>query len=159
MTPSLRHNRRDGFTAVELAIVVIILAIVAAAAVPKYADALNRFRVDAAARRIAADLATAQARARATSSSQTILFTLPPQGSQYQIAGMKDPDRPAATYTVNLADSPYQVTLSSASLGGDSTLIYNGYGIPDSGGTVVVGSGQYTKTVTIDATTGMAAIQ
>jgi prepilin-type N-terminal cleavage/methylation domain-containing protein len=159
MTPNLRYNRRDGFTAVELAIVVLMLAIVAAAAVPKYADALIRFRVDAAARRIAADLSTAQARARTTSSSQAILFTLPPQGSQYQIAGMNDPDRPAATYTVNLADAPYQVALSSANLGGDTTLIYNGYGIPDSGGTIVVCSGQYTKTVTIDATTGMAAIQ
>lgn len=155
----VRVLRRHGFTAVELIIVVLIVAIMAAAAVPKYADALNRFRVDLAARRIAADLATVQARARATSSSQTILFTLPPQGSRYQIAGMKDPDRPAATYTVNLADYPYLVTLNSANLGGDTTLVYNGYGMPDSAGTIVVQAGQYTKTVTVDPNTGMAAIQ
>ncbi len=139
--------------------VALILAILAAAAVPKYADALSRFRVDAAARRIAADLATAQARARAASSSLSIVFTLPPQGSRYQIIGMKDPDRPAATYTVNLADSPYLATLSSASFGGDATLVYSGYGIPDSGGTIIVYCGQYARTIAIDATTGIAALQ
>lgn len=153
------QRTRDGFTAVELIIVALIFAILAAAAVPKYADSLNRFRVDAAARRIAADLATAQARARANSSNQTIVFTLPPQGSQYQIVGMKDPDGLASTYTVNLAASPYLATLVSASFGGDATLIYSGYGIPDSAGTIVVKAGTYTKTLTIDSTTGIAAIQ
>ena len=159
MTGHDQPNNNRGFTAMELVIVVLILGILAAAAVPKYADALNRFRVDAAARRIAADLATAQARARAASSNVSIVFTLPPQGSRYQIVGMADPDRPATTYTVNLADSPYQVTLGSANLGGDATLIYNGYGTPDTGGTIVVQAGQYTKTITVEATTGMAAIQ
>jgi type II secretory pathway pseudopilin PulG len=144
---------------VELVVVVLIVAILAAAAVPKYADALNRFRADAAARRIVADLAAAQARARAASTSLSIVFTLPPSGSRYQVVGMKDPDRPAAAYTVDLADSPYLATLRSASFGGDATIVYNGYGIPDSGGSIVVYCGQYVKTITIDPTTGTAAIQ
>jgi len=146
-------------TAVELVVVILILAIVAAAAVPRYADNLMRARVDAAARRIVADLTAAQARAKATSSSQTVTFVVPPQGSQYQIVGMKDPDHPGAAYVVDLAASPYQVSLSSVNLGGDTTLVYNGYGVPDSAGAIVVQAGNYTKTITIDPSTGIAKIQ
>jgi len=150
---------RRGVTAVELVVVILILAIVAAAAVPRYADNLMRARVDAAARRIVADLTAAQARAKATSSSQTVTFVVPPQGSQYQIVGMKDPDHPGAAYVVDLAASPYQVSLSSVNLGGDTTLVYNGYGVPDSAGAIVVQAGNYTKTITIDPSTGIAKIQ
>jgi Tfp pilus assembly protein FimT len=148
-----------GVTAVELVVVVLILAIIAAAAVPRYADNLMRARVDAAARRIVADLAAAQARAKATSSNQTVTFVIPPQGSLYRIVGMNDPDRPGAAYAVDLTASPYQVTLNSVNLGNDTTLVYNGYGVPDSAGTIVVQAGNFTKTVTIDSSTGMAKIQ
>jgi len=156
--PFFRAARR-GVTAVELVVVALILAIVAAAAVPKYVDNLTRVRVDAAARRIIADLAAAQARAKATSSSQTITFVVPPQGSQYQIVGMKDPDRPSAAYLVDLTAYPYQATLSSVSFGGSTTLAYNGYGVPGSSGTIVVQAGKFTRTVTIDSSTGMASFQ
>ena len=148
-----------GVTAVELVVVVFILAIIAAAAVPRYVDSLMRARVDAAARRIVADLAAAQARAKATSSNQTVTFVVPPQGSQYRIVGMSDPDRPGAAYSVDLTASPYQATLSSVDLGNDTTLVFNGYGVPDSSGTIVVQAGNYTKTVTIDSSTGMARVQ
>ncbi len=148
-----------GVTAVELVVVVLILAILAAAAAPRYVDNLMRARVDAAARRIVADLAAAQARARATSGNQTVTFVVPPQGSQYRIVGMNDPDHPGTAYAVDLAASPYQVTLNAVNLGNDTTLVFNGYGVPDSSGTIVVQAGNYTKTVTIDSSTGMARVQ
>ncbi len=157
--PGARSVARPGFSAVELVIVLLILGILAAAAAPKFAEAWNRFRVDSAARRIVADLATAQARARAASTSVSIGFTLPPQGNGYQIAGMLDPDRPSDNYAVQLGDPPYQVALSEVSLGGRTTLTYNGYGVPDSGGTIVIASGRYSKSVVVDANTGIAAIQ
>jgi hypothetical protein len=72
---------------------------------------------------------------------------------------MNDPDRPGAAYAVDLTASPYQVTLNSVNLGNDTTLVYNGYGVPDSAGTIVVQAGNFTKTVTIDSSTGMAKIQ
>ncbi len=154
---SVRPCRR-GFTFIELLIVVLVLGIMFAAAVPRFSDSVVRLRLDAAARRIAADLAAAQARARATSSRQTIVFTVPPAGSRYQIVGMPDPDRPGATYAVDLANAPYAAALKTVDLGGDTTLIYNGYGLPDSAGTIVVQAGRYTKTVAIDPDTGAAAV-
>ena len=154
-SPKIKKHR--AFSYVEVLVVVMILAIMAAVAVPKYADSLVRMRLDAAARRIVSDFAAAQARARVTSSRQTITFTVPPAGSSYQIVGMSDPDRTGLTYTVNLADTSYQATLVSVNLGGDATLVYDGYGNPDSSGTIVVQSGSYTKTITIDPNTGAAA--
>ena len=156
--PSPRRGIRGGFTVIELVIVVLIVSIMAAAAVPKYSDSLLRYRADVAARRIAADLATARARTRATSSSQTIAFTVPPAGNRYQIAGMKDPNGFTTTYTVDLAVAPYRATLKSVNLGGDTSLVFNGYGIPDSAGTIVVQAGRFTKTITIDPNTGMTTI-
>ena len=167
VTPSPRHPvprppspaPRPGFSYVEIVTVALVLGIMAAVAVPKYADTLLKMRLDAAARRIAADFATAQSRSRVTSSQQTITFTVPPAGNSYQIVGMRDPDRPSLTYTVNLADVPYQVTSKSVDLGGDATLVYNGYGNPDSAGTIVIQAGQYTKRITIDPDTGTATVQ
>ncbi len=143
-----RTVNRRAYSYVEVLTVVMILAIMAAAAVPRYADSLVHMRLDAATRRIASDFAAAQARARMTSSRQTITFTVPPAGNSYQIVGMKDPDHANLTYTVNLADTSYQCTFNSVNLGGDASLVYDGYGTPDSGGTIVVRSGSYTKTVT-----------
>jgi len=44
-----------GFSMVELVLVVCIMAIVASMAVPRFANSLTRNRVEAAARRVAAD--------------------------------------------------------------------------------------------------------
>lgn len=148
-----------GVTAVELVAVILILGIVAAVAVPRYTDNLMQARVDAAARRIVADLTAAQARAKAASSSQTVTFVVPPRGSRYEIVGMKDPDRPGESYVVNLDASPYQVAFGSVNLGGGTTLVYNGYGVPDRSGTLVVQAGKSVRTVTIDSSTGMASFQ
>lgn len=150
---------RRGFTYVELVVVLLVIAIMAAAAAPRYADSLARARVDMAARRVAAELATAQSRARATSSSQTVTFTLPPNGSLLQIVGMTDPDRPERAYTVNFQGHPYQAVFDSVELGGDPTLVFNGYGIPDSPGKIVIRAGRHLRTITVEAGSGWVTVQ
>jgi prepilin-type N-terminal cleavage/methylation domain-containing protein len=164
MRPSRRRaplagRPASGFTIVEVLVVLLVLGILAAVGAPKFAEALANSRAEAAARRIAADLATAQARAKATSSPQTVVFTLPPTGNHYEIVGMSDPDRPATGYTVRLSDPPYQATLVSVALGGGATLVYNGLGVPDRSGTISVQSGSRARTIAIDQSTGMATIQ
>lgn len=141
-------------------IVIAILAVAGAIAMPRYAAAVERYQVDAAARRIAADLSLARSQARAASASRTVTFTVSTTASQYVVSGAADPDHPSAAYIVSLAGSPYRVRLTSANFGGSASVTFSGYGATSAGGSVVVrGAGTYVRTVTLDANTGAVTVQ
>jgi prepilin-type N-terminal cleavage/methylation domain-containing protein len=151
------HHAHRAFSLVEVVLVLAIMTVVALMAVPRYASAANRQRAAAAVHRIAADLAAAQARARTRSTSQSVSFV--PASGQYTVAGMADPDHPARAYVVDLKDEPYALSSMSADLGGDATIVFDGYGAPDSGGTIIVQAGDSSRTITIDPDTGVATVQ
>lgn len=135
--------------------VAAVLAVLAALAIPRYARSVSRWRAGSAAHRIAADIALAQRQARTTSAAQRIEFNV--AGSSYTLVGMTHPDRPAQTYTVQLAAEPYLTTVVSVNFGGDSTLIFNGYGLPDSSGEVRISAGGLSYRVWVNADTGRAS--
>ncbi len=147
---------RSAFTLVELVITCLICAIFAAAAGPKYLDAYHRYRVDAAAQRIKTDLEFARQAAISRSQSHTVRFD--PAAETYALLGIDDIDRPGSTYTVDLADVPFEVNLSAATFGGSADLVFDHYGLPASGGTVTVVSATYQQTVTVNADTGRASV-
>jgi type II secretion system protein H len=149
--------RSSGFSLFELVLVLAIMGIMAAIASPRYARSLARYRVDMAARRIAADITLAQARARNTSGSQTITFDT--TAEQYSIVGMADPDNRATNYVVNLSEEPYLATLGTVNFNGSSTLTFNGYGDPASSGSITVSTGDTTKTITVSGDTGSVVIR
>jgi prepilin-type N-terminal cleavage/methylation domain-containing protein len=150
--------RHKAFSFLELVMVTIILAIVAAIAAPRYANAMALQRLEAAAQRVANDLALAQRRAKFTSTTQTIDFDV--LGDFYAIVGVQDPDRPATPYVVTLSDEPYGATIDSADFAGNTNLIFTGFGVPENGngGTIVIRSGNRQKTITVDGVTGRATI-
>ena len=43
--------------------------------------------------------------------------------------------------------------------GGDAVVIFDGYGMPDSGGSVDITAGGVTKTIQLDPDTGRAVVQ
>jgi type II secretion system protein H len=143
------------FTLVEMVIVVLLIGILTASAAPRMAGAIRTSRLEAACRRIKADLAWARQSAINKSTAQSVTFT--PASGTYAIATAADLDRPAAAYSVRLSSSPYSCTIVSATLGADSNVIFDRFGTPDSGGAIVVGAGSSTKTVTLDANTGLAS--
>lgn len=147
---------RRAFSLVELVLVLAILVVGAAIAAPRYGESIARYRVEGAARRIAADIALAQASARAASASRTINFSV--DKNEYTITGVRALDGGAADYSVLLTDPPYQAYLSAAAFGDDAALTFDGFGVPDSAGSITVFVGRLARTVSVEAGTGATAI-
>src|SRR5690349_12774102 len=95
-----RSRPSFAFSLIELVLVIAIIAVVGAIALPRYSNSLHNYRATLAAKRIATDLQMAQFRARALSTTRTVAFTV--TGSTYQIAGESDLTKSGSTYTVLL---------------------------------------------------------
>jgi prepilin-type N-terminal cleavage/methylation domain-containing protein len=148
------HGRR-AFTFVELVIVMLVMGIFAATAIPTFFNSLLFHRVETAARRVKADLELVRRTARLTSTEQVLTVT----GMSYTTsAAVADLDRPTQAYSVNFSKSPYSLDVVAANFGGLTEVRFNGYGTPSNGGTVVLQARNYQCTVTLDGTTGQATI-
>jgi prepilin-type N-terminal cleavage/methylation domain-containing protein len=163
-------SKREGFSFVELVLVMAIIAIVAGIAIPRYAHAIASYRAATAAHRVVSDIYLAQSSARGTSSSAQVVFSPGPNGG-YTMAGVKDLETGADTYTVSLAVEPYLAQMVSATtnsstkgtksaVAGQSVrLTFDGYGVGDADLTVVIQSGSEQRTVRFDRAAGRCAVQ
>jgi prepilin-type N-terminal cleavage/methylation domain-containing protein len=154
MRADLGH--RDAFSLVELMFVLAIMGVIGGLAAPRYTLAVDRYRADAAARRLVADIRWIHSRAIATGAAKTIAFG---NGtSSYSVAGENSLDHPASGFSVDLSTGPYAATVVSTSVSGGG-ITFNGFGICTAGGSVVLRSGSCTKTVQVDSITGAASIK
>ncbi|MBL8876503.1 MAG: prepilin-type N-terminal cleavage/methylation domain-containing protein [Phycisphaerae bacterium] len=156
-TPCRAGRSGRAFTLFELIVVLSITAILASVVAPKYASAVARYRLDSAARRIAADIEQAKALARTSGTTQTVAFT--PSTGTYSIVGYITGASRTSDYSVRLGQPPYSVTLQSASFGGMPDLRLGPFALPADGGSIVVRSGTETRTIAIDASSGAVTIQ
>ena len=163
LTPFQRQTTRlggcflRGFSLAEVVCVVAIIGTIAAIAGPRLSNSLALQHVEAAARRIVVDLAFARRQAKRTDVAQTVRFD--PAIGDYSLVGMPHPDHAARDYGVSLQEEPYGATLVSADFGGDQEIIYDVFGIPDSGGSVVIRVGNHVRTIVVDADMGKATVQ
>lgn len=158
MRRSSQRRARPGFSLGELLIVVAIMSILAAVALPKWSTTLQKQRISAAASRIVADLSRAQSAAYGTSTPKTVTFSV--SSGQYTISGITSLNKSTGTYTVALTDDPYRCTLVSVwNQTGTQTLTFDGYGLPDKGGTIIVSANGLQKSIVVDAATGQAVAQ
>ena len=150
------RRARLGFTLLELVVVMTIIGIVASIAVPRYANFVARGRADAAARRVVADLTFAQRLARQSGSTQRVSFST--DLDRYLLVGVPDPDHAGQDYGAALLVDPYQARINSVDFDGGSEIVFDGYGVLDNGGTVVVKVGDYARQIDVDPVTGRATI-
>ncbi len=146
-----------GFSLAEVVCVLVIIGTLAAIAAPRFGNSIALQHVEAASRRVIVDLAFAQRLARTADASRTVRFD--PSADVYTLIGVTDPDHAAQEYGVSLAEEPYSVEMISADFGGDLDVIFDLFGVPDSGGSVEVRVGNHVRTITVDADTGKATTQ
>lgn len=132
---------------------VVITGLLASIALPRFADAQQRYRLRLAGQRVLADLQLAQSHARLAGASHTVSFDT--SNNVYQLNDVDSLDRPNEAYRVDLAASPYTLNLKAVEFeGDDNTLTFSGYGQPDRSGKLILAAGASTLTVTIDAASG-----
>jgi prepilin-type N-terminal cleavage/methylation domain-containing protein len=162
----VRSNRggRQGMSLIEITLATMILAILAAVAIPAYSDSLLRYRAEATAQRVALDIALTQRSARQSNSSQTISFDASMEC--YAISNLKSLDKPNAQYKVVVTDSPYKAVIESMNTAAApatplTTLVltFDRFGMPDKGISVFVRSGSNIKRVDVAPTSGKVSIQ
>ena len=147
----------QAFSLIELVMVMVIFATVAAIAVPRYSGALTRYRADAVARRITADLNWARSLARQT--RQTVVVNFDVSNNQLSIPAAADPDHPANTYSIDFDTEPYRSRIVSANFAGTAQVSFDGFGVPDNAGAVVVGGTEVQRSIVVPADTGKAILQ
>ena len=170
----LLRRPRTGMTLIELVIAMLVMGILTAVSAPRYVSAIKSFRLEAAAKRIAADLNLARKNAMAKGGgAQGEWVSFYPSTHCYKLHGDPDLDRPGQEYWVYLQETTYPVDLVSATftnqnaLTSNQTVKYDMYGCARSGnpqvrlalGQIVVASAGEQRIVTIDPTTGEASVQ
>jgi type II secretory pathway pseudopilin PulG len=140
---------------IELVIVIMVMSIMAAVAAPAFFESLLYHRVESAAHRVKADLELARNTARQKSTTQSITFTTTGYSLSGAVSGL---DEPGLVYAVDLTAAPYELSQVTAKFGSSLAVSFDGYGVPTSGGTVVLDSKGHRCTVTLDAVTGEVSI-
>lgn len=143
MSEAGRSPDRSAFSLIELVIVIVIISITAAIAVPRFSGSMSNYRVESAARRLSADIEHMRARARATSSARTIVIDV--ANDAYTVTG--EGVDGATDYTVDLGTSPYDAAIVGADMGGTAKIAIDAYGMVSATGRVVLRSGGASRTV------------
>ena len=100
-----------GFTLVELVMVVAIVGIMAAIAMPRFGQAIATQRVEAAARRLGTDIALAQRRAKTSGYNHRVRFTK--NSNLYVVENTTDGTTWSALTDVLPGGNPYIVDLGA----------------------------------------------
>jgi type II secretory pathway pseudopilin PulG len=123
-------------------IVLVIVAVVGAIALPRYSQASARQQLSSAANRVTADIELARTRSRAA--SQPVRLTFSTENNTYSFDNIG-----GEAIRVDLSASPYNVSIEVAKFGADSNVaLFNGYGVPANSGVVTLSN--HTGTVSVN---------
>lgn len=154
--PAGQHRPR-AFTLIELVVVIVIMAIMAAVTIPRFASASNRYRVDAAVQQILADVNMTAAVANRASASRTISFD--PDNDRYTLVGQASPSDPAQDWIIELGLEPFGVNLARVTFGADDDLPISGHGLLAESGELTVTAGRTARKLIFTQGSATATIE
>lgn len=153
---TVRHPLTStGFTLIELLVVLVIISMIAAVASPRFANALARHRSDVAVTRLLNDFEHARSLASRTSASVSVSIDVP-KDILTIVTSSHSNNRSDDIMVTEYAREPYYATLTGAYFDKDTTLVYDGYGRPDSGGWVKMRVGTHSSIIRVDPQAGIA---
>jgi type II secretion system protein H len=145
--------RRRGFSMVEIAFVVVIIGVVAAIAAPRYASAVQRYRVWSAAQRLHGDLQQAREWARASGVPHEVRFDA--GNESYAIVRVPASGPEVVRAKVSLAASPYDAEIGRARFQASQAEVdFDAYGRLASGAKIYITSNAWSVPVLADPTSG-----
>lgn len=147
--PVLFGHRHHAFSLLELVVVIAVVAALAAIVAPRFDGVLARNRADAAAYRVANDLALARAEARASGAPRHV--EIKSMKTEYVLVGVSNPlTRIGTSYSVELADSPYVAQIVRVDFAGEDDITFNAFGDPHSAGCIILRSGREWRRISVD---------
>lgn len=154
-TPRASRSRRvrlrtRAFSLVELVVVVLIVAVLTAIAVPRFTESAARARVTAAAERLGAEIVMTGERARAASAMHGLGVTR--NSGKITIVG---PDKNVIA-TRDLGVEPYLATVVRTDLAAGEVQ-FSGYALPNTSGRIMLRSAGYLAIVSI-ASDGVVSV-
>lgn len=150
-------SRPRAFTLIELVIVLVIVAIASAVAIPRFASASSRYRVDAAVQQIIADVSLTAAFANNASAAHTIRFE--PADDRYVLVNQPSPANPATDKSIELGLEPFGVNLLQVSFGSDTEAVLSGHGLLTESGQLTVAVGREARRIVFTRGSTNATVQ
>ena len=150
--PDRVRRTRRGFSLIEVVLLIAILGVVAAIAMPRLAASQQRYRVALAADATQRFLEHAAAAARARSGG--VIVRVSAANDALAAPDLPHPDRPSAPFRLDLADAPWRTNLSAGSLPIDTDITFDRDGRPDAGGTLAIDSGGHSITLELVQASG-----
>ena len=145
--PARRANE-SGFSIIELLIVMVIIGVVSAIAVPRFADAGSGRRLSAASRTLVADIEHMKLIARSSSNTHIIKFY--PEADMYIIVEGTDVQRESVVLVRDFSGSPFAIEIKRTSLGSDQFAVVDPLGNLAPGFTVGLMVNGFEKSFAVD---------
>lgn len=142
-----KHSTTHAFSMIELVLVISIIGVTAAIAMPRFADASTGRVLVSAEKLIREDLENVALRARAVGKIHTVVFY--PDREVYCVFEGTSIAKEALVLTNNLSSSPYGLDLVGTNLTDDYCVI-TAFGEVRPGFTVQVATGGITKSIVIE---------
>ena len=145
-----KMKRYAAFTLVELTMVIAMMSIIAAIAMPRMSGANVNYRLKSAANRIVLDFELAKKQAQAI--SQDVVITFDTTSHTYRISNLPSLNDPTKEYFVELNHFPYNSKIRSVTSDDNSAVIkINGLGMINQNAKIILVVGNTARTVIFNA--------